>query len=66
VMSARTPRGKKLLVMPGDATESWLYILSGTDQLHFRMPPDTSHATPLPKEEVSMIGKWILQGAKDN
>jgi uncharacterized membrane protein len=66
VMNSHTVKGKKPLVVPGNLSESWLYILSGTDQPHFRMPPDTSRVTPLPKEEVQLIGMWIVEGAKNN
>jgi hypothetical protein len=30
------------------------------------MPPDTERVDNIPKDEVVLIGKWILQGAKDN
>lgn len=66
VMNSRTVKGKKPLVVPENLSESWLYVLSGTDQPHFRMPPDTSHITPLPKDELLALGRWILQGAKNN
>ena len=66
VMNSRTVKGKRPLVVSGNLTESWLYVLSGTDQPHFRMPPDTSHITSLPKDEVQVLGGWILQGAKNN
>ena len=66
VMASRTVKGKKPLVVPENLPESWLYVLAGTDQPHFRMPPDTSRATPLPKGEVELLGKWIMQGAKNN
>lgn len=66
IMSAETIHGKKPLVVPGDPTKSWMYILAGTDQPHFRMPPDTSSVAPLPKEEVQLLGKWIMEGAKNN
>jgi predicted CXXCH cytochrome family protein len=66
VMKARTHKGKKPLVVVGNVPESWLYILAGTDQPHFRMPPDTSKITPLPTEELQALSKWIVQGAKNN
>ncbi len=66
VMGSRTIHGKKPLVVSGDAAQSWLYILSRTNQPHVRMPPDTSAEKPLPEDEVQLIGKWIMQGAKDN
>jgi uncharacterized membrane protein len=66
VMNSRTVKGKRPLVVAENLTESWLYVLSGTNQPHFRMPPDTSHITPLPKDEVQILGRWIVQGAKDN
>lgn len=66
VVNSRTLKGKKPLVVSENLSESWLYILSGTDQPHFRMPPDTSHITPLPADELQILGRWIMQGAKDN
>lgn len=66
VMNARTVTGRKPLVVAGNVSESWLYILSGTNQPHFRMPPDTSRAVPLPQEELRVLGKWIEQGAQNN
>jgi uncharacterized membrane protein len=66
LMSSRATKFKKPIVIAGNLSESWLYLRSGTDQPHFRMPPDTSRIAPLPKNEVELIGKWILQGAKNN
>ncbi len=66
LMASRTVKGKKPLVVSGSLPESWLYVLGGTDQPHFRMPPDTSRVTPLSREEVKLVGEWILQGAKNN
>ncbi|HEY6952248.1 MAG TPA: hypothetical protein VI758_07560 [Bacteroidota bacterium] len=66
VMNARATNLKKPIVVAGNLSESWLYLRSGTDQPHFRMPPDTSTMTPLSKDEIELVGKWILQGAKNN
>jgi mono/diheme cytochrome c family protein len=66
VMNARTIHGRKPLVIAGNPSESWLYMLARTDQPHFRMPPDTLGKKPLPEEEVQLIGKWIMQGARNN
>jgi uncharacterized membrane protein len=66
LMNSRATKFKKPIVVAGNLSESWLYLRSGTDQPHFRMPPDTSRITPLPKNEIELIGKWIQQGAKDN
>jgi uncharacterized membrane protein len=66
VMSARTVHGKKPLVVPGNLKDSWLFVLARTDQPHFRMPPDSLEKKPLPDEEVQLIGKWIMEGAKNN
>ena len=66
LMNSRSASGKDVLVIPGSPNESRLYNLSGTNQAHFRMPPDTSDVTPLPKEELELLHKWILQGAKNN
>lgn len=64
--ASRTLKGKKPLVIAERLPESWLYVLAATDQPHYRMPPDTSRLEPLPNEEVQLIGKWIMQGAKNN
>lgn len=66
LMKARAVSGKDPLVIPGDPGASKLYILCGTQQAHFRMPPDTSNFTPLPAGELELLGKWIMEGAKDN
>jgi hypothetical protein len=66
LMNSKTRSGKQPLVIPGNLDESRLYVLCSTMQLQFRMPPDTSHKTPLPKEELVLLSKWIMQGAKDN
>lgn len=58
--------GKQPLVVPGSPTESRLYVLCATSQVHFRMPPDTSQVTPLPTEELKILMRWINQGAKEN
>jgi uncharacterized membrane protein len=66
LMAPRTGSRKKPPVVPGNLSESWIYILCGTDQPHFRMPPDTSNVTPLPKKELEVLGRWIMQGAMNN
>jgi hypothetical protein len=66
LMSSRTRSGKQPLVTAGNLQESRLYVLASTSQSEFRMPPDTAHKTPLPKEELALLSRWILQGAKDN
>jgi uncharacterized membrane protein len=66
LMNARATAWKKPIVVAEKPSESWLYLLSGTKQPHFRMPPDTSGVPPLTENEVELIGKWILQGAKNN
>lgn len=66
LMNSKVPKWKKPIVIPGDPTESWLYLSSGTNQAHFRMPPDTLGFVPLTEKEVDLIGKWIQQGAKNN
>jgi uncharacterized membrane protein len=65
-MKSRTISGKQPLVTAGDLQESRLYVLCATSQAHFRMPPDTSSVTPLPEEELKLLARWIMQGAKDN
>jgi hypothetical protein len=66
LMGSRTVSGKKPLVVSEKPAESWLYILSATNQPHFRMPPDTSKLTPLPQKELELMARWITQGAKNN
>ena len=66
LMSSKTARFKKSIVIAGNPSESWLYLRSGTEQPHFRMPPDTVSTTPLSKDEIELVRKWIQQGAKDN
>jgi hypothetical protein len=66
LMNSRAVSGKAPLVIPGSPYESRLYIVCSTNQAQFRMPPDTSHVTPLPKEDLELLVKWIMQGAKDN
>jgi hypothetical protein len=66
MMASRTSPGKKPLVIPGEHTKSWLYILCSTNQAHYRMPPDSASATLLPKEELLLIAEWIKQGAQNN
>jgi uncharacterized membrane protein len=66
VMSSVATQHHKPIVVPGDASGSQLYVVSESDQLHFRMPPDTAKMLPIPKDEVLLIGRWIQQGAKNN
>lgn len=64
--ASKTRSGKQPLVVAGSLEQSRLYVLCSTTQPEFRMPPDSSHKTPLPKEELVLLSKWILQGAKEN
>jgi hypothetical protein len=66
VMNSKARSGKQPIVTPGNLEESRLYVLCATLQKQFRMPPDTSHNIPLPNEDLVLISKWIMQGAKDN
>ena len=66
LMASRILPAKKPIVVPGDHLKSWLFILSSTNQAHYRMPPDTSHQSLLPKEEIALIADWIKQGAMNN
>ncbi len=66
VMNSKVTKWKKPIVVAGNVSESWLYLRSETTQPHFRMPPDTSSMMPVTEKEVELIGKWILQGAKNN
>ena len=66
LMNSRILPGKKPLVIPSSHVQSWLYILCATDQPHYRMPPDTSNRSLLPKAELALVADWINQGAKNN
>ena len=66
LIASRILPGKKPIVIPGDHLKSWLFILSSTNQAHYRMPPDTSNQSLLPKEEIALIADWIKQGALNN
>ena len=66
VMNSRILPGKKPLVIPSNQAQSWLYILCATDQPHYRMPPDTSSRSLVPREELLLIANWIKQGAQNN
>lgn len=66
LMSSTVSRWKKPVVIAGNPSDSWLYLRTGTTQPHFRMPPDTVAVVPLTEQEIEMIGKWIMQGAKNN
>jgi uncharacterized membrane protein len=57
--------GRQPLIVPGNPSESRLYVLCATSQAHFRMPPDTSGITPLPEEELRTLMRWIQQGANE-
>lgn len=54
------------IVIPGQVTKSWLYILASTKQEHFRMPPDTSGMQPFTEEEIKLLARWIEEGAQNN
>jgi uncharacterized membrane protein len=66
LMASRILPGRKPVVIPGDHLKSWLFILCSTNQAHYRMPPDTSNQSLLPKEEITLIADWIKQGAMNN
>ena len=66
VMSSIATQHHKPIVVPGDPSASRLYLVSESDQLHFRMPPDSTKMVPVPKDEVLLIGRWIQQGARNN
>lgn len=66
VMNSKVTKWKKPIVVPGNLSESWLYLQTSTNQPHFRMPPDTLSMIPLNDKEIEIIAKWIQQGAKNN
>ena len=66
VMAATITKWKKPIVVAGNPSESWLFLRTGTTQPHFRMPPDTLSIMPLTEEQIDLIGRWILEGAKNN
>lgn len=51
-------------VIPFDLKESELYEKITEDDVKDRMPPAPAQA--LTQEQIFLIGKWILQGAKDS
>ncbi len=66
MMSAKAVSGKGPLVIPGGPYQSRLYIVCSTNQPQFRMPPDTTKIPALSTDELTLLIKWINQGAKDN
>ena len=65
-IKSRTVSGKEPLAIAGNPGESRLFVLCATQQVHFRMPPDTTTIPPLTQAEVELVGKWIQQGMQDN
>lgn len=65
-MNSRSVTDQGPIVTAGNIAASRLYILCATEQAKYRMPPDTFHLTAIPPEELKTIGKWIMQGTKDN
>ncbi len=63
---SRTVSGKAPLAIPGKLDQSRVYILCATEQTQFRMPPASSGEPALTASELEVLGKWIMQGAKDN
>ncbi len=51
-------------VRPGDATGSELIARVASDDTDIRMPPDGSKKQPLTRDEVSLLRRWIEQGAE--
>ena len=52
------------LVLPGNATDSWLVMkIEGRQTLGLRMPPS---ADPLSDVRIQNIKNWVNRGAKDN
>ena len=66
VMNARSITDQGTIVTAGNAATSRLYVLCATEQAQYRMPPDTFHLAPVAPEELGAIGRWIMQGAKNN
>ncbi len=65
-MGARSITDKGPIVQPGNLAGSRLYILCATEQIKYRMPPDTFHLKAIPPEQLATLGKWIMQGARNN
>lgn len=51
-------------VVPGDTSASYIYQVLITSNLAKRMPRPPRN--PLQQNEIDLVAKWILQGAKEN
>jgi uncharacterized membrane protein len=52
------------IVIPGNPEESMLMIVTQAGARK-PMPPKSSGITPLTAEQIDIVGRWILNGAKD-
>src|SRR5690606_32347452 len=50
-------------IVPGEPDSSFVIERVSSDDDDYRMPP-ADHGPALPKHEVSLLRKWIEQGAK--
>jgi hypothetical protein len=66
VSGSKAVSGGGPIAIAGHPAESRLYIVSASNQPHFRMPPDSTGFTPLGAADLALIYRWIAQGAKDN
>ncbi|HUS39581.1 MAG TPA: c-type cytochrome domain-containing protein, partial [Pirellulales bacterium] len=51
-------------IVPGDVEESELYHRITSDDPDEKMPPVDSNRTALTPDEIALVRRWILQGAK--
>ncbi len=66
LMESRYLNRAQSLVIPGDASQSRLYlVVHSTDKL-IRMPPENFGYDRLSDSEIEIIKVWIDEGAKDN
>ncbi len=53
---------KKLVISPGDLSDSELWARINHKDPKERMPPDEAHK-PLSAEQIALVGRWIEEGA---
>lgn len=66
LMNSRYLNRSQPLVIKGSAEESRLYLVTHSDNLMIRMPPDNFGYDKLSQSEIETIKVWIDEGAKNN
>lgn len=61
---ARTARGDKFIIKPGDPDGSALWHRVTTADEDDRMPPADSHKEPLTEDELAAVRQWIQDGGE--